>query len=300
VKHGDRPRLQPSFGFAVASGAAAVIDEIEQETRILTNVSSEQLDAPSAFSLGTSVQLDSVNEQSRQFSAVSSADVICLAGGKTGTLNYFNFGMALQKPTLPLPFFGGSAKKQWARYHKTLSVNFNLDEDTSNLWLGRPMYKFDDQDLEELASRIVTALVDAVRIKCLICMPFRDHFDWVYESIIEPAANAACADLVRIDLEHSVGDIAEKFSSEIAQADFVIAIVTGQRPNVLYEVGFAHALGKKVLFLCQRDTQLETESLPFYLRNHRTIWYPDRWDNEGVVRSSEELMLSLRRNPAIG
>ena len=293
--YADNPlSFHPSFGFSVASGAAAVLNKSEQQIRMITKLSIARQSKADIFEFGEVVEPHGGNEQSRRLSIVSSADVICLAGGRTGTSDYFNFGLALDKPTLPLPFFGGAARKIWGKYHKYLCNYFNIDEPTSSQWLNFQPDILNQEGIAELAERIVVVLAGAVRIRCVVCMPFRDHFEWVYEQIIKPAASAACVDLVRIDLENTVGDISAKFSSEISHADCAIAIVTGQRPNVLYEVGFAHGLRKNVLFLCQRDAHIHPQDVPFYLRNHRTIWYPDRWDDKGILGTSEELTLTLR------
>ena len=59
-------------------------------------------------------------------------------------------------------------------------------------------------------------------------------------------------------------DIWEK----INRARFLIADLSGQNPNVFYEVGLAHALGKDVLLLTQTMTDV-----PFDLKALRCIVY---------------------------
>ncbi len=50
--------------------------------------------------------------------------------------------------------------------------------------------------------------------------------------------------------------------------DLVIADLSGQNPNVFYEVGIAHTLGKPVLLLSQ-----SIEDVPFDLRHRRVLPY---------------------------
>ena len=59
-------------------------------------------------------------------------------------------------------------------------------------------------------------------------------------------------------------DIWEK----INRARFLVADLSGQNPNVFYEVGLAHALGKDVLLLTQTMTDV-----PFDLKALRCIVY---------------------------
>ncbi len=102
---------RPSFGFAVASGAATTLSESEQQTRVVTRISKARNSKSDFFEIGSVVEPHEGNEQSRRLSIISSADVVCLAGGSTGTSTYFDFGLALDRPTLPLPFFGEQLEK---------------------------------------------------------------------------------------------------------------------------------------------------------------------------------------------
>jgi nucleoside 2-deoxyribosyltransferase len=56
---------------------------------------------------------------------------------------------------------------------------------------------------------------------------------------------------------------------DIRRSDVVVADLTGLNPNVFYEMGLAHALGKTIILIKQKDAQ----RVPFDLGNHRYYEY---------------------------
>jgi len=59
--------------------------------------------------------------------------------------------------------------------------------------------------------------------------------------------------------------IVESVQQEIARADIIIANLTESNPNVMYEVGFAHALRKPVMLIIQQGASLVPFDLIGYL-----------------------------------
>jgi hypothetical protein len=99
-------------------------------------------------------------------------------------------------------------------------------------------------------------------------MPFDPAFDDVYQTAIKPTAEACGVLAERVDEQVYTETILERIYRQIEQADFIIADMTGQNPNVFYEVGYAHAK-KKLTTLITKDAS----DIPFDLKHHRHIVY---------------------------
>jgi len=104
-----------------------------------------------------------------------------------------------------------------------------------------------------------------------VLMPFSDEFGDVYQLGIKPACEAVGAYAERVDEQIFAGSIIQRVYNQISRADVVVADMTGRNPNVFYEVGYAHALGKAVVLLAQ-----EADDIPFDLKDYPHIVYRRR------------------------
>lgn len=101
-----------------------------------------------------------------------------------------------------------------------------------------------------------------------VVMPFAPEWGDVYELGIRPACEAAGAHCSRVDEQIFLESILERIYVQIERADMVVAEMTGRNPNVLYETGYAHGMGKPVVLLTR-----STEDIPFDLRHYPHIVY---------------------------
>ena len=101
-----------------------------------------------------------------------------------------------------------------------------------------------------------------------VLMPFREDFNDIYALGIKAACDAAGAYCERVDEQIFMGSILERVYNQISKADVIVADMTGHNPNVFYEVGYAHALNKRVVLLAQ-----ESGDIPFDLKPYPHIVY---------------------------
>jgi len=100
-----------------------------------------------------------------------------------------------------------------------------------------------------------------------VMMPFSAEFEEVANAIQDACAEAGltCA---RVDDAWQETTVIQDIFSLIYRSEIVIADITGKNPNVLYEVGIAHTLGRDVVPISQTVSEL-----PFDLAHHRVLKY---------------------------
>ncbi len=107
-------------------------------------------------------------------------------------------------------------------------------------------------------------------------MSFDDDRLEVYDHAIGLAAKDAGFECHRADDAFRSEAIISKIIKNIFRDDVIVADISGFNPNVLYELGIAHAVGDKTIILCEKTEQ----GLPFNLSAYRVIFY--RKDIDGI------------------
>lgn len=107
-----------------------------------------------------------------------------------------------------------------------------------------------------------------------VMIPFEMSFDKVLETI-KAACSSLDLDCKRADDIWNNSILIQDIVELICCSSIVIVDFSGKNPNVFYEVGIAHTLGKHVIPITQH-----MEDVPFDLRHHRVIPYLN--NNEGL------------------
>jgi hypothetical protein len=129
--------------------------------------------------------------------------------------------------------------------------------------------------------------VELARDLVAVMMPFSADFKGVFESISH--ASAACGfRCIRADSIWQESVIVQEIFNLIFQAQVVVVDFTGRNPNVMYETGIAHTLGKHVVPISQ-----SLDDVPFDMRHHRVLRY--LLNSEGLSGLTNGLATKLRQ-----
>lgn len=121
-----------------------------------------------------------------------------------------------------------------------------------------------------------------------VVMQYTDEFDALYREVIAPTCEKFGFKAVKADDIYNNGLIIEDIAKSIREATIVIADITPDNPNVFYEVGFSHGIGKPTILLADRGRA----KLPFDVNGFRTIFYDNTIAGKPMVE--ERLTQHLR------
>jgi hypothetical protein len=123
-----------------------------------------------------------------------------------------------------------------------------------------------------------------------VLMPFTDELTNIYNAFVKPTVEDAAFGLIcrRADDIKSNKAIIQDIWKSICEARLIIADLSGLNPNVMYELGIAHTLGKETVLIYQRGRDVK---FPFDLSHIRRIEYNN--DALGGKQLESELRKTL-------
>ncbi|MGD1951182.1 MAG: hypothetical protein ACFB14_16245 [Leptolyngbyaceae cyanobacterium] len=101
-----------------------------------------------------------------------------------------------------------------------------------------------------------------------VVMPFLKELQTVYSDHIMHVAQQLAVTIARGDDFFTADSIISDIWDAINAAKVIIADCTGRNPNVFYEIGIAHTLGKPVILTAQ-----SVNDIPFDIQHIRTVLY---------------------------
>ena len=118
-------------------------------------------------------------------------------------------------------------------------------------------------------ARIDQLVVRPRQMTAFVVMQFTDEYNDLYTEVIEPTCLAFGFKANRVDNMYSNGLILEDILQQLNESSVVIADITPDNPNVFYEVGYSHGVGKPTILLSDK----KRERLPFDISGFRTLFY---------------------------
>lgn len=119
-----------------------------------------------------------------------------------------------------------------------------------------------------------------------VMMPFKHEFNHIYTAL-QSASDQIGLKCVRADDIWEENAIIQDVVNLISRAMVVICDCSGKNPNVFYETGIAHSIGKEVILITQSH-----DDIPFDLRHLRYIHYLP--NNEGCQKLAQDVSARIR------
>jgi hypothetical protein len=145
-----------------------------------------------------------------------------------------------------------------------------------------------EEQIKKLSKGVTVQATDT----CFVMMPFAEPLGGYYTTVYQPAIDKAKLKAVRADAEiFGTGKIIDQIWAGIHSARVLVAELTGRNPNVLYELGLAHALRKPVVLVSSNE-----DDVPFDVRHVRVIYYDMRdpfWGKKLIDKVAENILSAL-------
>jgi hypothetical protein len=205
---------------------------------------------------------------------VTAATAIVTIKGFVHTSMLLDAALAVGKPFLPLPFTGGDSREYWDDYKDQICRWFRIPTGVAAQIESVDLPRCTEVEKRRVADQIAGILAKRIERVCLLALPFHERYRKFYQEIIEPAITAAGFTPRRLDEVLYSGRVLSEYFRSLHDSDRVIADVTDYNPNVMYEIGYAHALGIFPFLIDATPARDDlSRGLPFYLKDHVVYCY---------------------------
>ena len=146
--------------------------------------------------------------------------------------------------------------------------------------------RFDDATGDATPTKVTDQQLTDER-SVFVIMPFAADFSDVWKGGIQRAAQAEGFNPIRVDMINRSTNITDDIVASIEKCRLAIVDVTKNNPNVMFELGYAIAKGKKNIIISQ-----SADFLPFDIRNIRTIVYANTWSGVEELKTRVQEFLN--------
>lgn len=107
---------------------------------------------------------------------------------------------------------------------------------------------------------------------CFVIQPYdRGDFDHRFDDIVKPVIEACGLEAYRVDRDPYVEIAVSVIEERIRDAALVIAEISVDNPNVWFELGYAMALNKPIIMMC--DDAYRNGKFPFDISHRNVLVY---------------------------
>jgi hypothetical protein len=147
--------------------------------------------------------------------------------------------------------------------------------------LGRPDYDPDDQG--DFTPNLV-----------FVIMPFYEANSADIYTAIKDECEKLGLNALRVDENIGSGLVISEITKLIEDAEFIICDLTHERPNVYYEIGYAHGVGNEahdILLIANEGANLHFDIAPF-----RVQYFKSTEHLRNIINTNLKKMIDATRN----
>jgi len=126
------------------------------------------------------------------------------------------------------------------------------------------------------------------QVDVFVILPFTDTFMEIFNTSVATVTKSLGYTTKHAGEVFSQNSINQDIWSLIYNCKLVIADCTGQNPNVFYELGIAHTMGKPTIMITQN-----VADLPFDVKDKRAILYKNTPDGKNKLKDELKKIINL-------
>lgn len=175
-----------------------------------------------------------------------------------------------------------SDTSRWLDINHLLLKNVNQEIPTISQGISNSFFRSMGVDIANIS-------IEKDLVFCLT--PFHKDFSETYFNIKE-ACNSMGLRCIKGDEDYIESNVLKYIIEKMMAARVVIANINGRNPNVFYELGIAHAIGKPTILISRMEN---LDKIPFDLQSNQLVLYHDRNElSKTLIKSLSQILISSK------